>query len=349
MHVALLQIICISAAAQAATAPTRVHLSKLSQAPGLEAGLRLELRDDAEFVGSATRAEVLVEVTDRGQLLTVRDAQARPLVDRRVEQPGPAATRVFITLVAQAVRSYERGAIRTRTTTTTAPLAKTPSRTSSTAASIDPGISATPIAELPNAPEKGPASADLVRSSTAASVPWSFAAELSTQAWTRPWAPRLGGTVRSGLHLGAWALSFNLGVHSGPDLKTEDIEARLRALSLDMGGHRDVAQLGFAWISADLRAGLSLIWGRSQAAEPPYADSPLPSSIRLWQPYVQPGLTVQHSLSDQWTIYLGLSVRVALADHSLRLPSTFTDQPQTPIHTGWIRPGLALGLRAQVF
>ncbi len=349
MHAALLQILCLSAAAQPGPPVTRVYLAELSEAPGLEQGLRLELREDAEFVRSATRAQVLVEVKDQGRQLAVRDAQARPLVDRRVAQPGPAATRVFVALVAQAVRSYEPSAVLTRTATTTAPLATTSSRTSSAAVTIDPGASATPIAELPNTPDALPASADLVQSATVASVPWSFAVELSTQAWTRPWAPRLGGTMRSGLQLGVWAMSFNLGVHGGPDLKTEHIEARLGALSLDIGGHRDVLGLGFARVSADLRAGLSLIWGRSQAAQPPYADSPLPSSMRLWQPYVQPGLTVHHALSDRWTVYLGLSLRIALADHSLRLPSTFTDQPQTPIHTGWIRPGLAVGLRAQVF
>lgn len=104
MKATLLGLAPILLAALGASPPTTPLWVEGAPAP-MQAALTTELEGEARLVATATAAEVRARLR-AGRHLEVRGPRGRLLVERSVARAGPGADRVFVALIAQAVRAH---------------------------------------------------------------------------------------------------------------------------------------------------------------------------------------------------------------------------------------------------
>lgn len=348
MHPALVQIALLGLSLPSAAAQTPVHLPAEPATEALMRGLELELDGEAEWVKTASAAEVRIQLQEEGRRLIVEDAEAHLLVDRRVRSTGPATTRIFVALVAQAVRHHRRPRVGAP------PLP--PVRTSSTG-TVSPSRPAPPWAEAATriappitVPDPRPA---IRVADTATTSPEAFGLALHLEpqlrSWLTPAAPRAGLGIGVQATWGAWGLGLQLSGEAGAALVTEQVQAQLYGLGLGLELTRRLYAFGPAELRGVLGAGLALLLGSSQAAQPPFADPGLPSNLSLLDPFIAPGLAVGWPLSSRLDLSVLAGARIALVSHLIRLPSGFGVQTVAPIRSGPVRPWLGLRLGWRLF
>lgn len=355
--------------AAASPSPTLVHVLESGAGRPVTRGLTLELAREATFVETATRAAVRVRVSADGRALTVQDAEGQPLVSRQVRAPGPAATRIFVALSAQAVRRHRAAAAESPAPRDPPPAPSEPVAPDPIAADPPPAEAEPPASEArrappeadppeaeapppappptslaPGSPAPPPTAEDAPlpqsRTSTAA---WRLEALAAGRLWTDPVTPRWGLDVAVARALGPVHVGVRAHGAYGPALESEELSGQLAAvhalaeLSVDLGGR----SLG---LTAGLGAGLGLLVGSARARTPTFADPGTRRALRLWEPVLWPRLAFTTSLTEDLSLVAAVGLKVALQVHTVNLPGTFAST-EDPLVTPRLQPGLSFGLR----